>query len=176
MTKIFLVILVCFASAFSRIVNCFYHFDTCFINALYVWIQCLHLCFLLRKHEKDLRKDSIHIKRIPSEMQSSFDIHFVVFRAGKRLEIIRKLIEVEYKREVNLLHDLPPLSAHQFLYPAVPSLIFEKQRKQILQRRCFMEEKLYTSNLEATQNLNKYTLGQVSWCSYYEWDVLVTLL
>eukprot|EP00795_Rhopilema_esculentum_P012136 gene12136-2740_t len=87
---------------------------------------------------------------------------FLGSRAGKRLALIRKAIETEYKKEIHLMTNQPPFSASQFLYPAVPSLIFEKQRKQVLQRGCFMEEKLYSSNLENGQSLSEYTLGQIS--------------
>ncbi len=89
------------------------------------------------------------------------------FRGGKRLELIRKIIEIEYKRQCNLASTQPAYSEDQFLYPVVPSLIFEKQRKQVLQRDCFMEEKLYSSNLEASQYLNKYVLGQVKFHFYW---------
>ncbi len=82
-------------------------------------------------------------------------------RCGKRLEVIRKHIEVEYKNECNTVINHPSFSTDQFLYPVVPSLIFEKQRKQLLQRECFMEEKLYSSNLECGPYQYKYTMGQV---------------
>eukprot|EP00794_Sanderia_malayensis_P005415 gene5415-6091_t len=87
---------------------------------------------------------------------------FLGSRAGKRLEQIRKTIEMEYKRQCGVKNSESSISTDQFLYPVVPSLIFEKQRKQILQRDCFMEERLYSSNLEISHSLNKYVLGQIS--------------
>ena len=89
-------------------------------------------------------------------------IPFLILKSsGKRLRVIRKRIESQFKDECQISTIQPPFSSEQFLYPVVPSLIFEKQRKQVLQRGCFMEEKLYSSNLENAQSLSTYTLGQV---------------
>ena len=90
---------------------------------------------------------------------TSFD--FYLNRVGKRLRVIRKRIESQFKDECEVFGIQPPFSSEQFLYPVVPSLVFEKQRKQVLQRGCFMEEKLYSSNLENANCLSNYTLGQV---------------
>lgn len=81
------------------------------------------------------------------------------FRAGKKLVAIMNEIELACRQHTAESNGnfVQPL-----LYPAVPSLLSSKQRKQMLQFGCMVEGKLLTNNLEVVSSLKLFRLGQVS--------------